>query len=74
MHSYKCPIQDGDDPFYTFFLPLVIFPKMKHHFRGRRAILEGDVQPLCRQEFYSIVQQSALLDRHIIHDLKLVLA
>ena len=48
MHRCKCLIQDGDAPFYT--LPLVILTKMKHHFRGRRAVLEGDVQPLVRQE------------------------
>jgi len=58
---------------YTLFLPHVIFPKMKHHFSVRRAVLEGDVQTLCRQEFYSDVLKSALLDRHVIHLSKLVL-
>jgi len=46
---------------------------MKHHFCGRRAVLEGDVQPLGRQEFYSNVLKSPLLDRHVIHVSKLVL-
>jgi len=40
---------------------------MKHHFRERRAVLEGYVQPLGRQKFYSNVLKSALLDRHLIH-------
>jgi len=71
MHNYKCLIQDGDAPFYTFLH--VIFPKMKNHFCGRRAVLEGDVQTLCRQEFYSDVLKSALVDRHVIHVSKLVL-
>jgi len=56
-----------------YTLPLVIFPKMKHHFCGRRAVLEGDVQPLGRQEFYSNILKSALLDRHVINVSKLVL-
>ena len=46
---------------------------MKHHFCGRRAVLEGDVQTLGRQEFYSDILKSALLDRHKVHVLKLVL-
>jgi len=49
------------------------FSKMKHHLRGRRAVLEGDVHSLGRQEFYSNVLKSPLLDRHVMHVLKLVL-
>jgi len=58
--------------FYTF-LPLVIFPKMKYHLRGRRAVLEGDVQAFGPLEFYSNALKSALLFRHVIHVSKLVL-
>ena len=44
-----------------------------HHFCVRRAVLEGDVQTLCHQEFYSDFLKSSLLDRHVIHLSKLVL-
>jgi len=47
---------------------------MKHHPRERRTVLERDVQPLGRQEFYSNFLKSALIDRHVLHFLKLVLA
>jgi len=57
--------------FYT--LQILNFPKMKHDFIGRRAVLEGDVQPLGRQEFYPNVLKSALLDRQLIHVSKFVL-
>ena len=46
---------------------------MKHHFYGRRALLQGDVQLLGRQEFYSDVLKSAQLYRHIVHVSKHVL-
>ena len=46
---------------------------MKHHFCGRRAILEGDLQPLRRQELDSNFLISPLLDGHILHFSKLVL-
>jgi len=36
---------------------------MKHHLRGRRAVLEGDVQLFGRQEFISNVPKSMLLDK-----------
>ena len=71
MHRSKCPSSDEDAPFFT--LPIVILTKMKHHFCGRRAILEGHVQPLRRQELDSNVLKYALLDGHIIHCSKLVL-
>jgi len=46
---------------------------MKHIRRGRRAVLEGDVQAFGRQEFYSDILKSALFDKHVIHGLKFVL-
>jgi len=46
---------------------------MKYHLYWRPAVLEGDVQPLGRQEFYSDVLKSALLDRQVIHVSELVL-
>jgi len=51
MNRYKCPIRDGDGPLYT--LPLVILAKIKNHFCGRRAVLEGYVQLLGCQELDS---------------------
>ena len=56
-----------------YTLLILIFQKVKHHFRGRPALFEGDVQTLGRQEFYSDVLKYALLDRHKVHVLKLVL-
>ena len=50
-----------------------MFSKMKHHLRRRRAVLEEDVQHFGRQEFYSNILKSPLLDRHVIHVPKLVL-
>jgi len=38
-----------------------------HQICGRCAVLEGDVQPLIRQELDSNVLKSPLLDRHIIY-------
>jgi len=72
MHRFKCPIRDGEAAFYR--LPLIILAKMKHHFCGRRDILEEDVQPFRRQELDPDVLKSPLLDGHIIHVSKLVLA
>ena len=72
MHRSKCPIRDGDALFINFTACKLI-PKMKHHFFGRRAVLEGDVQPLGRQELYSDVLKFAFLDRQIVHVSKLVL-
>ena len=54
-------------------LPLVILAKMKHHFRRHSAVPKGDVQTFGRQELDSNVLKSALLDRHVLHVLKLVL-
>jgi len=54
-------------------LQLVIVPKIKHHLCRRRDVLEGNVQPLGRQELESKVPKPPLLDRHIIHVSKLVL-
>jgi len=56
-----------------YTLPLVIFPKMKHHLRGRCAVLEGDLQPLGHHELDSNVLKTPLLYRHTIHVSKLVL-
>jgi len=42
-------------------------------FCWRRAVLEGNVQNLGRQEIYSDVLKSALLFRYVIHALKFVL-
>ena len=47
---------------------------MKHHFSGRRAVLEGYVQPLGRQEFYSNVLKFALIDWYVINLSKLMLS
>ena len=54
-------------------LALVIFAKIKQHFRGRRGALKEDVQVLWPQEFDSIELKSALLDWQVMHILKLVL-
>ena len=60
-------------PVLCTLLQLVILTKMKHHFCVRCAVLEGDVQPLGRQELDSNVLKSPLLDRHIIHVSNIVL-
>jgi len=57
---------------YTF-LPIAIFPKIKHNFFGRRAVLEGGVQEFYPILFYSNVLKSPLLDRHVLRVSKLVL-
>ena len=46
---------------------------MKNHFCGRRSALEGEVQPLSRQELDKDVLKFPLLNGHIIHVSKLVL-
>jgi len=63
------------DAYAMFYidLPLVKLPKMKHHFRRHSAVLKGDMQTLGRQEFDSNVLKSALLHRHVLYVLKLVL-
>jgi len=71
VHGYECSFQDFDATFVQF--TKCNFPKMKHHLRGRRAVLEGDVHHLVRQEFSSDTLKSAVLDRHIVHVLKIVL-
>ena len=43
---------------------------MKHNFRGRRAVLEGVVQTLRRQEPDSDILKFPLFDWHVIHVLK----
>ena len=57
--------------FYIDLLPLVILPKLKHHFRRYGSVRKGDVQKLSRQELNSNVLKSALL--HVFHFPKLVL-
>jgi len=47
---------------------------MKHNFRGKGAVREGDVQTFGCEEFDSNVLESALLHRHVLHVPKLVLA
>jgi len=47
---------------------------MKHYFRKHSAVRKGGVQTFGRQEFDSNVLESALLHRHVLHILKLVLA
>ena len=64
---------DADAVLYIYFLPLVIHAEMKHHLRGHRAVLKGDVQTFYRQELDSYVLKSAPLDLHILHVPKLVL-
>jgi len=66
-----CPIRDADTAFYR--LPPVILAKMKHHICGGLGAIEGDVQPLRRQELDSNVLKSPLLDGHIMHVSPLVL-
>jgi len=72
MHRYKCPIMDAYARFYVD-LPLVILAKMKHHFRGHRAVRKWYVQTLDRQEFVSKILKSALLHWHILQIPKIVL-
>jgi len=71
MHHYKYPIRDSDTACYK--LSFVFLANMRHHVCGRRAVLEGDVQPLRRQELDSNVLKFPLLDGHVMHVSKLVL-
>ena len=47
---------------------------MKHHICGRHAILEGDVQPLEREELDAQRMKLPLLHRHIVDISELVLS
>ena len=58
---------------FSIDLPLAILEKMKHHFGRHSSLLKGDVQTLGLQELDSNVLKSALLHRHVLHVLKLVL-
>jgi len=64
------------DAYVMFYidLPLVILAKKNHHIRGHRAVCKGDVQTLGRQEIVSNVLKSALLNWHVLHVPKFVLA
>jgi len=55
-------------------LPIVILAKMNHHSCGHSAIRKGDVQTLGRQELDSNVLKLALVNRHVLHFPKLLLA
>jgi hypothetical protein len=52
--------------FYSKELPLAILSEMKHHFCGRHAVLEEDVQPLEPQKFDPYRLKLPLLHRHIL--------
>jgi len=73
MHRNKCPIRDAYATFYID-LPLVILAKMKHQFRRHSNVLKGDVQTFGRQGLDSNVLKSTLLQRHVLHVPKFVLA
>ena len=64
------------DAYALFYidLPKLILAKMKQHIWGHSAVLKWDVPTLCPQEFHSNVLKSALLQRHVLHVLKLMLA
>ena len=47
---------------------------MKHHFGGRRAVLEWDVQPLEREELDPYRLKLPLLHRHIVDVSELVMS
>jgi len=73
MHGYECDTGDADALLYTSGItPVVILAKTKHYFCGRRAIPEGDVQPLERKEFdpYGLKCSSS---KGILHVSKLVM-
>ena len=65
-------MKDAYAMFYIH-LPVVIFAKIKHHFSRHSAVLKGDVQTTDRQDLDSNVLKPALLHRHVLHVLKLVL-
>jgi hypothetical protein len=72
MHSYEC---FADAIFYrSSKLSLVILAEMKHHFCAGRAILEGDVRPLEREELDPYTLKLLLVHRHILDVSKLVLS
>jgi len=53
--------------------PLVILTEMKHYFCGCRAVLEGDVQPLEREELDQYRLKLPLLHQHIVDVSELVM-
>jgi len=63
------------DAYAMFYinLPLVILEKMKHQIRRHSVVVKWDVQILGHQKLDSNVLKSALLHRHVLHVLKLVL-
>jgi hypothetical protein len=54
-------------------IPLLIVAKMKHHFCGRHAILEGNMQFLEREKLDPYRLKLPLLYRHIIDFSELVM-
>ena len=53
--------------------PLVFLAEMKHHICGRRAVLEGDLQPLEREELDPHGLKFPLFHRHLVNVSELVM-
>ena len=71
MHTHKYPIQDGDAPFIPFTNRNFTENEAPHSWAS--CCPRRGCAALRRQEFYSDVLKSALLDRHILHVSKIVM-
>ena len=76
MQGYECVTGYDDAMLYSSSSDrstLLILAKMKHHFCGSRAILEGDVRTLEREELDPCGLKWPLLHRNVVHVSKLVM-